>query len=243
METKGFTDQVEHYIDNLREAVYQPIVERDAGHAFIDGEKAFLLLLPLLNGEPWTDEMQKAALAIGAIHTAFDIHDRIDVADASSKEQQLMVLAGDHFSGIHYKLLASIPNFHLIRSLSAAIARVNECKTTLLQSPPSSLKDRLQLIGEVEGACILEFYHTFGFTRYISIAEAAFPLHWLMQSKLRDLSQMKFPHLAPDTRETDEWIGLLKDQLHNRLNNSVFLHTALSEEMKRMTEQGVSKLI
>lgn len=243
METKGFTDQVDHYIHKLRQAVYQPIVERDAGHAHIDREKASLILLPLVNGERWTDEMQTAALAIGAIHTAFDIHDRIDVADASSKEQQLMVLAGDHFSGIHYKLLASIPNFHLIRSLSAAIARVNECKTTLLQSPPSSLKDRLQLIGEVEGACILEFYRTFGFTRYISIAEAAFPLHWLMQSRQRDLSRMKFPHLAPDTRETDEWIGLLKEQLHSRLDNSVFLHKSLVHDMKKMTEQGLSKLI
>lgn len=243
METKGFTDQVDQYIHNLREAVYQPIVERDAGLAFIDRDKAFLLLLPLLNGEQWTDEMHAAALAIGAIHTAFDIHDQIDVTDASSKEQQLMVLAGDHFSGIHYKLLASIPNFHLIRSLSAAIARVNECKTTLLQAPPSSLKDRLQLIGEVEGACILEFYHTFGFTRYVSIAEAAFPLYWLMQSKQSNLSRMKFPHLAPNTQETDEWTGLLKEQLHSRLNNSVFLHTALAEEMKKMTGQGISKLI
>ncbi|WP_153732215.1 heptaprenyl diphosphate synthase component 1 [Sporosarcina obsidiansis] len=243
MDTKGFTDQVDNYIQNLRSAIYQPIVERDAGHAPIDRQKAFLLLLPLLNGEQWTDEMHSAALAIGAIHMAFDIHDQIDISDASSKEQQLMVLAGDHFSGIHYKLLASIPNFHLIRSLSTAIGKINESKTTLLQAPPDSLKDRLQMIGEVESGCILEFYQTFDFTRYIAIVEIAFPLLWLIQSKQNDLCNMKFPHLAPNTSDTEEWIELLRDNLHSRLQNSFYLHKPLVDELLSLTEQGVSKLI
>ncbi|MDV6377672.1 heptaprenyl diphosphate synthase component 1 [Sporosarcina sp. GW1-11] len=243
METQGFTDEVDNYIQNLRRAIYQPIIERDAGHAAIDRRKATLLLLPLLNGEQWTDEMHTTALAIGAIHTAFDIHDQIDIEDASSKEQQLMVLAGDHFSGIHYKLLASIPNFHLIRSLSAAIARINECKTTLLQSPPNSLEDRLRLISEVESACIVEFYHTFGFTRYVAIIEALFPLLWLIESKREDLSNMKFPHLAPTTADTEQWIEWCQRNLDDRLQNSFFLHKPVLNQLEAMFELGESKLI
>ncbi|WP_301109440.1 heptaprenyl diphosphate synthase component 1 [Sporosarcina sp.] len=242
METKGFTDQIDNYIQNLRSAIYQPIVERDAGHAPIDRQKAFLLLLPLLNGEQWTDEMRQAALAIGAIHTAFEVHDQIDSLDASSKEQQLMVLAGDHFSGIHYKLLASIPNFHLIRSLSAAIGRINECKTTLLQSPPPRAEDRLQLIGEVEGACIMEFYETFGFTRYKSIAEVLFPLLWLIRSKELNLQGMKFPHIVPNTQDTDHWIEQLQDNFNDRVKQSFFLHKPLVDQLLRMTEQDTSNL-
>ncbi|EGQ27572.1 heptaprenyl diphosphate synthase component 1 [Sporosarcina newyorkensis 2681] len=243
MDTKGFTDQVDNYIQNLRSAIYQPIVERDAGHAPIDRQKAFLLLLPMLNGESWTDEMHQASLAIGAIHTAFDIHDQIDSTDASSKEQQLMVLAGDHFSGIHYKLLASIPNFHLIRSLSVAIGRINECKTTLLQEPPNSIEDRLQLIGEVESACIIEFYHTFGFTRYISIVEVLFPLIWLIESGQQDLNRMKFPHLAPNARDTEKWIQQLQENLDDRLHNNFYLHKSLVDQVLKMAKQGASKLI
>lgn len=234
METKGFTDQVDDYIQNLRRAIYQPIVERDAGHAVIDRRKATLLLLPLLNGEQWTEEMHTVALAIGAIHTAFDIHDQIDIKDASSKEQQLMVLAGDHFSGIHYKLLASIPNFHLIRSLSSAIGRINECKTTLLQSPPDSLEDRLRLIGEVESACIVEFYQTFGFSRYVPLVEELFPLLWLLESKRLDLSLMKFPHLAPTTADTQQRIVSLRNLLDDRLRNSFFLHTSVVNQIVAM---------
>ncbi|ARK22877.1 hypothetical protein CSV69_08640 [Sporosarcina sp. P26b] len=242
METKGFTDQVDNYIYDLRRAIYQPVVERDAGRASIDRRKAALLLLPLLNGEQWTDEMQTAALAIGAIHTAFDVHDQIDIADASSKEQQLMVLAGDHFSGIHYKLLASIPNFHLIRSLSAAIGRVNECKTTLLQTPPTTLEERLQLITEVESACIVEFFDTFGFTRYTHIIETLVPFLWLLDSKQHDLNRMKFPHLVPNTSDTQDWIDQLQQQLKDRLENSFYLHTELVEELQKMTNEQESKL-
>ncbi|PIC63262.1 hypothetical protein CSV79_12655 [Sporosarcina sp. P13] len=242
METQGFTDQVDNYIQNLRRAIYQPIIERDAGHAAIDRRKATLLLLPLLNGEQWTHEMHTAALAIGAIHTAFDIHDQIDIADASSKEQQLMVLAGDHFSGIHYKLLASIPNFHLIRSLSAAIGRINECKTTLLQVPPNSLVDRLRLISEVESGCIVEFYQTFGFTRYIAIVESLFPLLWLNESNKQDLSHMKFPHLAPTTIDTEQWIDRYQRNLDDKLQNSFFLHKPVVNQLVGMLELGESKL-
>lgn len=237
METIGFTDQVDNYIHNLRRAINQPVVERDAGRAPIDRRKAMLLLLPLLNGEQWTDDMQTAALAIGAIHTAFDIHDQIDISDASSKEQQLKVLAGDHFSGIHYKLLASIPNFHLIRSLSAAIGRVNECKTTLLLAPPITLEERLQLIAEVESACIVGFFDTFGFSRYTSILETVFPLLWLLDSTRQDLNQMKFPHLAPITADTQQWIETFRQQLDDTLADSLYLHTEVITELQRLTQQ------
>lgn len=237
METIGFTDQVDNYIHNLRRAINQPVVERDAGRAPIDRRKAMLLLLPLLNGEQWTDEMQTAALAIGAIHTAFDVHDQIDISDASSKEQQLKVLAGDHFSGIHYKLLASIPNFHLIRSLSAAIGRVNECKTTLLLAPPQSVEERLQLITEVESACIVEFFETFGFSRYTPIIETVFPFVWLLDSTHQDLNQMKFSHLVPTTSDTQRWIEKLEHQLDDKLTNSTYLHTEVLTELQKMTQQ------
>lgn len=235
MDTKGFTDQVDNYIQNLRHVMYQPIVERDVGNAPVDRQKAFLLLLPLLNGEKWTEEMQTVALAIGAIHTAFDVHDRIDSKDASSKEQQLKVLAGDHFSGIHYKLLASIPNFHLIRSLSAAIARVNEAKTTLLQSPPADPEAVLRLIGEVECACIVEFCQTFGFERYIDILDTVFPLLWLQGR------HDKFKDRQPDNRMY--WLDKLQTDLDRKIRVSNFLHKSLAGELYRMTGQGESKLI
>ena len=59
--------------------------------------------------------LHTAAIAVGAVHAAFDAHDTIDVSDATSKQQQLTVLSGDHFSGIHYRLLASIPEFGFIQ--------------------------------------------------------------------------------------------------------------------------------
>ena len=54
---------------------------------------------------------------------------RLMYLDATSKQQQLTVLSGDYFSGIHYRLLASMPEFGFIRSLSETIGQINEMKT------------------------------------------------------------------------------------------------------------------
>ena len=73
--------------------------------------------------------MNTAAIAVGAVHMAFEAHDSIDECDATSTEQQLTVLSGDYFSGIHYRLLARLPDFGFIRSLSGTIGQINEVKT------------------------------------------------------------------------------------------------------------------
>ena len=50
----------------------------------IDKAKALFLLLPMLNGERWTESINTAAIAVGAVHVAFDAHDAIDHNDATS---------------------------------------------------------------------------------------------------------------------------------------------------------------
>ena len=55
MERQKIKYHIENYIDEMKRAVYHPILERDAGEVELDAEKAFFLLLPLLNGERWTD--------------------------------------------------------------------------------------------------------------------------------------------------------------------------------------------
>ena len=90
----------------------------------------------MLNGERWNNRLNTAAIAVGAVHAAFDAHDSIDISDATSKQQQLTVLSGDYFSGIHYRLLASMPEFGFISSLSETIGQINEMKTIFHEQLP-----------------------------------------------------------------------------------------------------------
>ena len=149
-----------------------PILKRDAGQVELDAEKAFFLLLRL-NGERWTEQMNTAAIAVGAVHVAFDAHDAIDMSNATSKQQQLTVLSGDYFSGIHYKLLASLPDFNFIRTLSRMIGRINEVKTEYYGRSPTSTDELIETVQIIESGCITEFLHEFGFSRYSPLASIA----------------------------------------------------------------------
>ncbi|WHT47135.1 hypothetical protein QNH10_12720 [Sporosarcina thermotolerans] len=80
---------VENYIKKVEQSIQEPIVYRELGKMPLDEAKAFFLLLPLLNGENWSPMLNISAIAVGAVHAAFDIHDRVDLLDASAKNSSL----------------------------------------------------------------------------------------------------------------------------------------------------------
>ena len=176
MERQKLKRNIQNYISEIEHAIYHPILNRDTAQIKIDKVKAFFLLLPLLNGERWTEEMKTSAIAVGTVHVAFDAHDTIDIFDATSKQQQLTVLAGDFYSGIHYKLLASLPDFSFIQKLSSMIGRINEVKTETYGFAPTNATQLIEAVQIIESGCIIEFLHEFGFARYAPLAEIALPL-------------------------------------------------------------------
>ncbi len=219
MERLKINQHIEKYISELEQSLYEPIVDRDVGRLPMDTAKAFFLLLPMLNGERWTERVNTAAVAVGAVHAAFDAHDAIDVSNATSKQQQLTVLAGDHFSGVHYRLLASIPELGFIQSLSQTIGRINEVKTTLHRQLPDEPVQLVEAIRIIEAGCIVDFLHTFGFSQYATLAYAALPLLW-MENK--------------DVAPASEAALQLHAELRNALQAADFLEPFLQQEIRRI---------
>ncbi|WP_318617332.1 heptaprenyl diphosphate synthase component 1 [Sporosarcina sp. YIM B06819] len=219
MERQKIKQYIEKYSSELERALHEPIVDRDAGQLPMDTAKAFFLLLPMLNGERWTERLNTAAIAVGAVHAAFDAHDTIDVSDATSKQQQLTVLSGDYFSGVHYRLLASIPELGFIQSLSQTIGRINEVKTTLHQQLPDEPEQLIEAVRIIEAGCITDFLHTFGFSRYVMLANAALPLLCL-----EDGNGAKTSHATQ----------LLHDELREALQASDFLEPFLQQEIRSL---------
>ncbi|MFJ7933445.1 heptaprenyl diphosphate synthase component 1 [Sporosarcina sp. NPDC096371] len=234
MERQIIKRQIENYIAELKHVLHEPVVERDVGQAPIDPTKVFFLLLPMLNGEKWTEHLNTSALAVGAVHAAFDAHDTIDVSDATSKQQQLSVLSGDHFSGVYYRLLASIPELGFIQSLSGTIGQINEVKTTLHQQFPDEPTQLVESIRIVEAGCIADFLHTFGFSQYATLANTVLPLLRLERGWYN--RNTKAIHV-------DQAIAQLHSEVQQAVQAASFLKPSLQQEIGSLAVPLLGKLI
>lgn len=244
MERQKIKQHIENYKLAVERSIYEPIVNRDVGHMTVDTAKAFFLLLPMLNGERWTDRLNTAAIAVGAVHAAFDAHDMINVSNATSKRQQLTVLSGDHFSGVHYRLLASIPELGFIRSLSGTIGKINEVKTTLHDQLPGEPKQLAEAIRIIEAGCIVDFLDTFGFSQYAALANAALPLLMLNNKIAHDqpISGGKNGHKWHMT-DIEHAITLLDTELLKAIETADFLAPILQQEIRNLATPLLGKPI
>ncbi|KXH82025.1 heptaprenyl diphosphate synthase component 1 [Sporosarcina sp. HYO08] len=233
MERQKIKQHIENYQITVTQTITEPIIEREIGPIDMAVNQAFFLLLPMLNGERLTESMYKAAVAVGAVHAAFAAHDTIDEWDATSKEQQLTVLSGDYFSGIHYRILASLPDFDFIRSLSQTIASVNERKATMRMQTDLNLGDLMDSLQIIEAGCIVDYFQSFGFERYAAIASVALPLLTLREGKSPLYEKQKL---------TDEALALFHSEMAEALEQADFLAPFLNDEIRRMTSPLLGKL-
>ncbi|MCM3743015.1 heptaprenyl diphosphate synthase component 1 [Sporosarcina luteola] len=244
MDRQTINRYIQNYISEVERSIQEPILNRDLGKMPLDEAKAFFLLLPMLNNEEWTSEMNISAIAVGAVHAAFDMHDRVDILDATSKEQQLMVLSGDHFSGIHYRLLSSLPDFQLITSMSEMIGHINETKTNLLMEDNDGIELLIDSMISIESGCIVEFQNRYGLTRYSEIAETALGLIWFFKKLMKDpaVEQVWAGNRIKKTAVEDA-ISILTSRLQNHLAEAGFLTPFLRQEIHRFATPLLGKPI
>ena len=246
MERQNIKQHIDSYKQELELAVYHPILKREIEEVELDRTKAFFLLLPLLNGEKWTESMNVAAVAIGAVHAAFDAHDAIELYDATTTQQQLRVLSGDYFSGVHYKLLASLPDIGFIHALSQTIGQINEMKTNFHNHSPSEPKELRETIQMIEAGCIIQFFHSFGFSQYVPLVSAALPLLSLDpaagQLAGRPTIQAALGWKV-DARDADQVVAELRTTIEETINKADFLSPFLKVDIRGMTTPLLGKLI
>ncbi|MER2089617.1 MAG: heptaprenyl diphosphate synthase component 1 [Sporosarcina sp.] len=243
MEIQKTELHIENYILEVERSIYEPIVDRDVGRMPVDALKAFFLLLPLLNGERWNNHLEAVAIAVGAVHAAFDAHDSIDLSDATSRQRQLAVLAGDHFSGVHYRLLASLPDFGFIRSLSGTIGHINEMKTTFHDRSPDGPAQLIETVRTIEAGCITDFLRTYGFSEYVPLASAALPLLWLDRRK----TDGNFDWYARSGRgmniaDADRAAAMLHAEMQEAVDAADFLEPFLQQKIRNLATPLLGKL-
>lgn len=245
MERQTMKHKIKAYKTDLERAIRHPILDRDIGIVNLDEAKVFCLLLPKLNGEKWTETTNKAALAVGAVHAGFDAHDTIDIQDSSSTLQQLTVLSGDYFSGIHYRLLASIPDFDFIRALSDTIGQVNEMKTNYQGHAPTDWEQLLEAVETIEVGCIKQFLHSFAFSKYIPVVSALLSLRALTSNEGTKTQSFGSARLGWCIQEADVGAvnNVLQTEMRRALDESDFIAPSLLKEIQDMTIQLLGKPI
>lgn len=221
---------IENYISDLQEALREPILKREIGNFPVDSMKTFFLLLPLVNEEVKNDKLRKITLSLGAIHAALDVHDRIESTQATSAVQQLTVLAGDHFSGVHYRILAEIGEFGFIRELSQTIARINEQKTALHHERRTTGFVLLERLPIIESGCISTFYTAYGFDVYRELAETV--LTFIRLDKMsKTAGQQAFVLDKPVIKQAKD---LLQPKLDRELEQMSYLHPFLQQIIQEL---------
>ena len=104
-------------------------------------------------------------------HAALAAHDHIKELDATSKDQQLTVLAGDFYSGRYYEILAASGNVALIRSLSQGIAARCEHQIKVYEQEERTVEQWFATVENIEVGLIAQFFELYAFEPYIALIE------------------------------------------------------------------------
>ncbi|WP_147533790.1 heptaprenyl diphosphate synthase component 1 [Bacillus marasmi] len=202
---------------------FHPFLIKNIQTPFFDEDK-ILLLLSMFDQLNLPDyEKQTYITATLLIQLALDTHDQvqIDSIEDDLKGQQLTVLAGDYFSGLYYKHLASVNNIQLIRELSNSIKEINEQKIFLHEhNYQNSTKQILDNLRKIEGSLYVKLADFFQISNWNEFTEVFLLAKRLLLERERFLTTgtsvsseaVKKTFLYQEQRGKE-----LSDELHNNI--------------------------
>ncbi|MFJ7826240.1 heptaprenyl diphosphate synthase component 1 [Psychrobacillus sp. NPDC096623] len=224
---------IKQYKDGILKQVQQNTLLKYTGAPVIDEERLFFTLLPLLNGEEWEDSQRKSAIAVTLIFSALAAHDLVKESNATTKAQQLQVLAGDYYSGKYYQLLASDKQLELIQQLSEGIAAISENKTRFYDRQLYSFDELIQSIQLIESKSIEQFLEYFSYHDYVFFMKESLLLITL-KKELAAFEQGKQPFYISKSSQLQANINLLQTEIEkveslliNEIKNSELLQDQL----------------
>lgn len=168
---------IQQSIEQLKLDIFKNVRHRTlleyTNEPIIDDNQLFFLLLPYFNGEQWDDAMYKSIISVAIVHASLYEHDKINEFDATSKEQQLTVLAGDYYSGRYYEILAQTGNISLIRQLSEGIIERCEHQVKVYEPNTNDIDEWFECLKVIESKLIAKYYDVYQFNKYSSVMEKA----------------------------------------------------------------------
>lgn len=244
MNATSITQSVQTLKSNILQHVHHRALLQNVGQPTLQEEQLFFIQLPFLNGALMTDEHQISAVTVGIVHASLTEHEMVKEVEATSKEQQLLVLSGDYYSGRYYQLLAQTGNIFLIHKLSEGIVKRCEHQIRIYESQKRSLEQWIESLMVIESELIAQYYDVYGFTSYTELMQQT--LTYIRLKKELDLlgkGQPSFLNKA-FAAETmmDSIMEAFQDHLYDmeRQLKENLTNIDLTDELKQSIEQYIT---
>lgn len=142
-------------LEDISRACKQPFLEKVIGAPAVNPLRVSALMLAFSNADRQTTPVQKQMTAAILIQLGLDTHDIISPITKEIKQKhQLIVLAGDYFSGMYYRTLAEAGCVHYVGILAEAVKKVNAVKTSLHRQQFQSEQEIFRAVQTIEGEII-----------------------------------------------------------------------------------------
>ncbi|HLR14838.1 MAG TPA: heptaprenyl diphosphate synthase component 1 [Bacillota bacterium] len=137
-------------------------------------------------------QFQEHIMATILVQTALSAHELVRneedylLTDEQKKEKQLLVLAGDYYSGLYYLLLSEIKDVQMVDCLAKGIQAVNEKKMQLYYSEYKNTKELIDLLIDIHTTIMTRVSNHLFQSSVSYMIDRVTRLHFLMQELDRD---------------------------------------------------------
>lgn len=173
-------------------------------------------------------------VATAFLQMGIDTHEQVSTGEETTffgkRSRQLMVLAGDYFSALFYRIMAEQGETKAIIRLSKAVCDINEAKIDLysLRNKKNTLRSPTALLRRVQGnlvTAVADLFHPVeeGENPWVPFAENVMVLDYLLEDKVRGQFDGLAESLAVEVLQTIpriEPVEIHQDlirQIHSRL--------------------------
>lgn len=157
--------------ENVQQKITHHYLNKYIELPFIDEDRIILLLNSMVDQNIRKSEMEKLVTSAMLIQIALDTHDKVTNYGEDLKKRQLLVLSGDYFSGLYYKILAEVDNISLIKVLAEGIKIVNESKIALYRNKDNDIDTYMSNLKDAESTIVTKFCGYFGSSHLYPIVE------------------------------------------------------------------------
>jgi heptaprenyl diphosphate synthase len=166
--TSIHNEELQSVLDEIGRLVSHPYVNRVIGNPVIPVFFVHVLFRMLQALGVSGKRLRLYSVAAALLKMGLDTHDRVSteirLPAEERRQRQLLVLAGDYYSSLFYRLLSAHGEVEGIRRLSEAICAINERKTTnhLDQEEEPLTESRLKRMGWIESGiltALADFFH------------------------------------------------------------------------------------
>lgn len=231
------TQLVKQYKSDILMQIRQSTLLNYTGTPIIDEERLFFTLLPLLNGEDWNESERISVLAVSLIFSALAAHDLVKEQNATSREQQLQVLAGDYYSGKYYQLLAKDKKIDLIQKLSECVTSITEHKTRFYDKHNYTFEQLIDSIQLIESKTIEQFMEYYLYHEYVFFMKEALLLLSL-KKEIAAYERMEVTFYIDKSSVLKSNINLLHAEIKN-IENSLVQDVRSSDLLKEHVKHAI----